>query len=80
MFSFRKKYINPNECRDSENLMIRDPKIEARGKPSTWLPREGLVEHIYRLTKKKFTKATQNENIRKRIKNQTKPSKQRQQT
>ena len=43
--------------------------LEARGKPSTWLPREGLVEHIYRLTKKKFTKATQNENIRKRIKN-----------
>ena len=24
-----------------------DTKLEARGKPSTWLPRGGLVEHIF---------------------------------
>ena len=35
--------------------MILD-KLEARGKPSTWLPRGGLVDHIFFEPENQLTK------------------------
>ena len=37
---WKKNYRKKTFCIDSIS------KLEARGKPSTWLPREGLVEHF----------------------------------
>ena len=34
------------QCFQAEKKYLSSNELEARGKPSTWLPREALVEHL----------------------------------